>query len=142
MQLSEDLPEDILFPKYLYKYRSGSPQDIETLSRGKIYVPNFQQLDDYFERAYKFNRELADTHANLLFPQIIRNVFGEPVFIPTMLSRQITPEEEEEHKQRVDESIKGFRENIYSKGVYCLTRSPVDNLMWSHSTAILIGVIA
>src|SRR5690606_34990329 len=52
--------------------------------------------------------------------------------IPSTLSRRLTPEEAEAHKERVLQSVKELRERIYSQGVYCLSRCPLNNLMWGH----------
>ena len=102
-------------PKFLYKYRSGSNLDLATLRKGKVFVPNFYELNDIFESNFEFELSHALENANILMPHVHRNEFGEPVWVPIMLTRPISGEELSQHRRNIEEAIqreKGSRFSI------------------------------
>jgi Protein of unknown function (DUF2971) len=120
-------------PEFLYKYRSGSEKDIKTLKKGKIFVPNFYKLNDIFEDDFEFEMNLAIKHANVRFPIIIKDQFGEPQFAPLILtSDQLTDQELQINENRIRVAVEAKRLEIFSKGVYSLCENFNDHRMWAH----------
>lgn len=119
------------FPKKLYKYRNGNSVDLITLSKKKIWVPNFFNLDDPAEYHYQFDMADAEECALFFTPMVLRNKYGEPVAIPIELRSSLPEEQKEAAVVELYDRISKLRELIYSKGVYCLSESALSNPMWS-----------
>jgi hypothetical protein len=119
-------------PLYLYKYRSGSIKDIETLSRKKIFVPDFNNLNDIYKNDFSFELDIALNNANIHYPHVIKDGFGEPMMAPVMLSRGLKHLDLEIHRTKIRENIRSFRERIFGMGVYSLSHIAKNHLMWAH----------
>ena len=117
-------------PGLMYKYRSASAQDLNSLSRKKIYVPTLYELDDIQESIFDFILDEALRADNHYFPTVLSDGNGDPVWIPLSLSRTIPPEEADSHRARIIKEVEAFCKKIFSKGVYCLVTTPLSNSMW------------
>lgn len=120
-------------PEFLYKYRSGSELDIQTLKERKIFAPTFYNLNDIFEDDFEFEMSLAINYANVLFPFILKDEFGEPQFAPVVFtSDQLTNEELQANENRIKALAEKKRDEVFRKGVYSLCETFNDHRMWAH----------
>jgi hypothetical protein len=122
--------QSLIRPSSLYKYRSGSEKDIDTLKKRKIWVPSFHDLNDIFENDFEFEEETALNNANVHYPFVLHNKLGEPILAPTMMSLSLEGEALKQHKEKIKLDIHHFREKIFNLGIYSLARHFNNQSMW------------
>ena len=113
-------------PKRLYKYRTGSIQDITNLSAGKIWFADPTKFNDPFDCVYEVNSPTLDEFQDLLK---VWSRDGE------LNSKDI--EEISENPQEVQKVTNGLRNGVGKalkaiNGVCCFSELVDDLLMWGH----------
>jgi len=116
-------------PSHLYKYYSVSDNSISCLRKKKFWLSAPSAFNDPFDCKFHVNEYLAAQRrkkvalGKLLTPEYIHKLDATPDRITTS----------------VDEYIHNLNSGIERSGVFCLSSTPFEVLMWSHYSASHTG---
>jgi len=120
-------------PKRLYKYRSGSAQDITNLSAAKLWFSNPARFNDPFDCAYKIAfPELKKADCVALLKRFLRDDFNESVVLRL---------DDEVLREQVANGLTRAVANVLGSigGVCCFSAVPDNLLMWGHYSSGHLG---
>jgi hypothetical protein len=116
------------YPKYLYKYRKGTDQDIKNLANNEIWVPKAKNLSDPCEGIFEANIDIAKELFHCYAP--LTYYIGGALRIPFVLGRggrKLGEPEKEEILKKRKQVITDFYTEV---GVYCLSSAVEKTVMW------------
>lgn len=107
------------FHMRVFKYRGGDEniqrRDIRSLMHNKIYAASIDSLNDLFEAAVSIDGQSFRVSQLLNLP----GIFWQS-------------EKTKKAESELLHAVERFAENVKTWGVYSLSRSPIDDLFWSH----------
>src|SRR5688572_26334055 len=104
------------FPPFLYKYRSGSERDIETLRARKIWVSSFEKLSDPDDGKLHITIERAK-EVEFRIPFLGLERIGPPT---------------EERTARLRKEADSIMQQARRVGCYSLARTGTNQQMWDY----------
>ena len=116
-------------PRFLYKYREGSQQDLDAIAAGKIWIPAACKLGDPHDANLEIRTELAEEweHRESVFE---RDHWGE--IVNECFSFGSADPLSEAAVAAIKERARQLKERVRHFGVYCLSATGVDAKMWTN----------
>jgi len=121
------------YPPHLYKFRPGSTRNIENLRNGHIWLPTFDNMNDPHDGQLDILIEQAVRLHDAIIPLIIRDPSGAPLFSP--LTVYSTPPDNRnplDIEEKYNLEVKKSQEYCRKLGIYSLSESCRNALMWAH----------
>lgn len=112
-------------PRSLFKYRAFDQNAPQSLVDGKIWLAEPKSFNDPFDSVCYIDRKHGDEEL-LAYLNDCAESKGE--------ARRFTPEDILRERKNYESMLDTFEEGVRNAGIFCLTATPLEPLMWAHYT--------
>lgn len=121
-------------PRNLYKYRSGSTQDVENLKNYEIWLPTFKNLNDPHDGQLNILIEQAINMHGYQFMTAMQDEQGAPLLILSAIGSSELRQQRNSPEVHADyqEKVKKMQDYYRNAGIYSLSENCDSPQMWAH----------